>query len=288
MKRKHIFKAVAAAIAIWTAPQAAPAAELWRIEGLATPESALFDTARNRIVVSNINGSPGDADGNGFLSLVTVDGHIDTLHWVDGFDAPKGMAMVGDRLFVADLTVIREVDVTSGTLVASYPVEGAQFLNDVTASEDGSVYVSDMTADTIYRLKDGIVESWLRDARLNTPNGLAADGNTLFVGSWGPNMHADFSTDGPGGLIAIDLASKAITDVHGAEAAGNIDGVVLDGDTVFMTDYMKGVLLRLDADGTLSEVARLEPGSADLGGSADTLFIPMMFEGGLIAFTPDP
>lgn len=287
MIQKNTFKAVTAAIALWMAPQAAPAAELWRVGGLEMPESALFDTARDRIVVSNINGSPADVDGNGFLSLITAEGRIDTLHWVDGFDAPKGMAMVGDRLFVADLTYIREVDVTSGTLVASHPVAGAQFLNDVTAAEDGSVYVSDMTADAIYHLKDGKVEPWLRDARLNTPNGLAVDGSTLFVGTWGPNMQTDFSTDGPGGLIAIDLASKAITDIQGAETAGNIDGVVLDGDTVFMTDYMKGVLLRFDANGTLSEVARLKPGSADIGGNGGTLYVPMMFEGGLIALTPN-
>ncbi|RVD47581.1 ATP/GTP-binding protein, partial [Mesorhizobium sp. M2D.F.Ca.ET.140.01.1.1] len=52
---------------------AAEAGEIWRAGGFEQPESALFDAASNRIVVSNIAGNPGEADGNGYLSLPSGD-----------------------------------------------------------------------------------------------------------------------------------------------------------------------------------------------------------------------
>jgi len=56
---------------------------------LRTPESVLLDEGRNILYISNINGQPTDKDGNGFISKVTLDGKIENLKWVEGFDAPK-------------------------------------------------------------------------------------------------------------------------------------------------------------------------------------------------------
>ncbi len=66
--------------------------------GLATPEAALHDTVSDCYYVSNINGSPFDKDGNGFISKVTPEIKIRALRWIDGaspgteLDAPKGMS----------------------------------------------------------------------------------------------------------------------------------------------------------------------------------------------------
>ncbi|TKB29717.1 MAG: ATP/GTP-binding protein, partial [Mesorhizobium sp.] len=106
-------------------------AELWRTGGLEQPESALFDAAGKRIIISNIVGNPGEADGNGYLSILSMDGKMVTQHWTDGMDAPKGMAIAGGKLYVADLTHVRVVDLASGKLASTIDVPNAVFLNDM-------------------------------------------------------------------------------------------------------------------------------------------------------------
>ena len=83
-----ITSAFLAVIGIATAP-AAEAGELWRATGLEQPESALFDAANNRIIVSNIVGNPGDADGNGYLSVLSVDGKTVSRHWTEAWTHPR-------------------------------------------------------------------------------------------------------------------------------------------------------------------------------------------------------
>ena len=145
------------AIAGITGAPATQAGEIWRASGFEQPESALFDAANKRIVVSNIVGNPGKADGNGYLSLLSMDGKVIARHWVDGMDAPKGMAIARGKLYAADITKVRVVDLASGKLVSSIDVPGAVFLNDMTADTSGNVYVSDMLADTI-KIPEPIIE----------------------------------------------------------------------------------------------------------------------------------
>ncbi|TIW65791.1 MAG: ATP/GTP-binding protein, partial [Mesorhizobium sp.] len=76
----------------------AEAGEIWRASGFEQPESALFDAANKRIIVSNIAGNPGEADGNGYLSVLSLDGKLVARHWTDGMDAPEGMALSGGKL----------------------------------------------------------------------------------------------------------------------------------------------------------------------------------------------
>jgi predicted small lipoprotein YifL len=89
-----------------------------RIEGVgfATPESVLYDPAADVYLVANINGSPSDEDDNGFISRLSPDGTLIELLWIDGqdegvtLDAPKGMAIIGDTLYVADISRVRSFD----------------------------------------------------------------------------------------------------------------------------------------------------------------------------------
>src|SRR5262245_55231562 len=73
---------------------------------LNTPESVVHDTTGDVYLVSNINGSPVQKDGNGFISRVSPDGRIAEAKWIAGgvngvtLNAPKGMAIKGDTLFV--------------------------------------------------------------------------------------------------------------------------------------------------------------------------------------------
>ncbi|WP_192255231.1 SMP-30/gluconolactonase/LRE family protein [Mesorhizobium silamurunense] len=276
-----------AIISIATTP-AAQAGEIWRASGFEQPESALVDAANKRIVVSNIVGNPGDADGNGYLSLLSLDGKVITRHWVDGMDAPKGMAIASGRLYAADITKIRVVDLASGKLVSTIDVPGAVFLNDMTSDASGKVYVSDMLADTIYRIDGDKPELFVKDALLASPNGVFADGDRLIVASWGKGIKPDFSTAEPGSLLAVDLASKKVTPLPGAQEFADLDGVVAIGDDIYATAYMTGTLYRYRAGGKPEVVASFKPGSADIGTDGSSIiYVPLMNEGAVAALKID-
>ncbi|TIX02276.1 MAG: ATP/GTP-binding protein [Mesorhizobium sp.] len=282
-----ITSAFLAVIGIAATP-AAQAGELWRATGLEQPESALFDAANNRIIVSNIVGNPGEADGNGYLSVLSVDGKTITQHWTDGMDAPKGMAVAGGKLYVADIAKVRVVDLASGKLVASIAVPNAVFLNDMTADQSGKVYVTDMLADAIYRIDGDRPELFVKDAALASPNGVFADGNRLIVASWGKGIKPDFSTAEPGGLLSVDIASKVISPLPGARKFADLDGVIAIGDTIYATAYMTGTLYRYQGGAAPEAVAHFKPGSADIGTDGKSiLYVPLMNEGEVAALKLD-
>src|SRR5436190_1914394 len=65
---------------------------LWTLDkGLAQPESAYFEPTTQSIYVSNVQGSPVEKDGQGYISKVSPDGKMVAEKWVDGLNAPKGM-----------------------------------------------------------------------------------------------------------------------------------------------------------------------------------------------------
>ena len=80
--------------------------------GFSTPESVLYDPEADVYLVANIHGGPSARDGNGFISRLSPEGEVIALKWIDSaaegvtLDAPKGMALVGERLFVADIDVV--------------------------------------------------------------------------------------------------------------------------------------------------------------------------------------
>ena len=85
------------------AGSSAAAEEVWSLDGFKTPESVLYDAKRNVLYVTNIAGEAAEKDGVGYLSQVSPDGKLKTAEWVKGFDAPKGLVMKGDTLFVTDI-----------------------------------------------------------------------------------------------------------------------------------------------------------------------------------------
>ena len=239
------------------------------------PESAIFDAAHNRIIVSNIKGGFTDADGNGYLSSLNPDGTVMAQHWLTSLDAPKGMAILGKRLFVADVTGLVEVDLESAAVVAVHHAKTAEFLNDVTAADD-AVYVSDLMTDTIWRLQDENFEPWVQSAALSHPNGIAWDEDRLIVGSWGQGLHEDFTTDAPGDLLYVDPETLEIAVV--SAAVGNIDGVVAAKGRIIVSDWVKGELIEIQ-EGMPVTVAAFPAGLADIGSEGEKLFLPHMLEG---------
>ena len=265
------------ALMIFIGAQPATAQELWVLDGFEMPESVLVDSERQQLIVSNIVGHPGETDANGYLSRVSLDGTLIERQWVTGLDAPKGMALIGRELLVADLGRLHRIDADTGAIIESLTPDGALFLNDVTSNADVA-WVSDLMTNTIWRYSDGNFVPWLQSEEISHPNGLLIDGQRLLVGSWGVGLHDDFSTDEPGALLSVDLASKAISTV--APSVGNIDGIARVQGILFVSDWLSGALLGVnEATNSVVEKQRFPEGLADISSNKGALYLPLMLDG---------
>lgn len=272
-------------LTVSTALAAAPV-EVWRVTGLSNPESVLFDPTANILYVSNVGGDAAEKDGKGFITRLSLDGKVLDLDWVSGLDAPKGLAQVGDKLYVSDIDSLVAIDTKTGAITKRYPAAGAKFLNDVTADEHGRIFVSDMVTNQIWLLDGDQFTVWLQDAKLENPNGLKVSGNKLIVASWGV-MKPDFSTDVPGHLLAVDLTSKEISNLGDPKPVGNLDGLEPDGaGGWYLTDWVSGGLFHAEPDGRASQQLDLAPGSADIGmiPASKLVLVPMMNESEVVAY----
>ena len=134
---RHLFPFVPSAVLFLLSLTAAGAAAgetrlepIWTLKGLSAPESVAVSADGSFLYVSNVNGEADAADGNGFISRVSVDGKMLEEKWAMGLDGPKGLVLKGARLFVTDITRVVELDAATGKRVAAHDVPGAKFLND--------------------------------------------------------------------------------------------------------------------------------------------------------------
>src|SRR6266850_3826250 len=237
------------------APVAAPtppppaATKVAVVEGFLTPESVLHDPAQDIYFVSNINGSPTAKDNNGFISRVRPDGAIENLKFIEGgragvtLNAPKGLAVSGDTLWVADIDVVRAFNARTGAPLDSVKLDsmGAVFLNDVTVASTGALYITDTGIrfddvsnvlhpgpDRIFRIgPDRKVTVAARGDSLGWPNGITVDqvGKRFIIVSFGAAKAV--LTWKPG-----DKAPKVI-----AKGAGGFDGVEVAGTRILVSSW---------------------------------------------------
>src|SRR5258705_8138625 len=77
--------------------------KLWETDSvLAVPESALY--YNDTLYVSLINGQAWDADHKGGIAKLDKKGNILDSVWVVGLNAPKGMGVWENKLYVADIS----------------------------------------------------------------------------------------------------------------------------------------------------------------------------------------
>ncbi|MGE0871860.1 MAG: SMP-30/gluconolactonase/LRE family protein [Kofleriaceae bacterium] len=246
---------------------AEPAPSAITVEGLSTPESVLFDEAGDRYIVSNINGQPAAADDNGFLSVVTPSG--EATKWIDGakpdvkLDAPKGMAISGDMLWVADITVVRRFDLKTGAQKDDVKIKGATFLNDVVSDGAGGVYVSDSGldasfkptgTDAIYQIDTaGKVTPRAKDKALGAPNGLVRAADKLWAVTFGTGEV--YEVDAKGAKQNVSKPPK-----------GQLDGIVaLEGGDVLVSSWEGKAVYRNTPGGEWKEVISGVESPADIG-----------------------
>ncbi|WP_461109126.1 SMP-30/gluconolactonase/LRE family protein [Spirosoma koreense] len=244
---------------------------------LRTPESVLFD-GNNTLYVANIDGKSDSLDGSGFISKVSLDGKIENLRWTSGLNAPKGMGLYKDKLYVTDVYRLVCINTANGQAEKTWDAVGkGAFLNDVTVDKDGTVYVSDSRADKIYRLKEGNWEVLVAGEQLNKPNGVLAVGkDKLMVGS-----------TKIGALRTMDLTTKAMTTV--ADGMANTDGIVpADKGSYFVSDW-NGQVFHVSADGAKQQLLdtrgeKVNAADIEYVAKKKLLIIPTFFKNKLVAY----
>ena len=208
------------------------------VPGFNTPESVKYDSDQDVYFVTNINGNPSSKDGNGWIARVRPDSAGGSRYTVDTLvrggrngatlNAPKGMAIAGDTLWVADIDAVRGFNRRTGapTRTVNFASLQATFLNDIAVGSDGAVYITDTGIrfnpdgnmgtpgrQRIFRFTGSQPPSAAVETdSLGNPNGIAAQGSRFVVVPFNANS---IYTWEPGGTARQSIAS----------GAGQFDGV---------------------------------------------------------------
>lgn len=154
--------------------------KLWQTDSvLAIPESVKFDGNNQILYVSLIDGDGSKKDGKGGVAKLKLDGSIIDTLWITGLNAPKGLALYGDLLYVADLSDVVVVQVSEGKVIKKIPVERAVFLNDIAVDKNGVVYVSDSRKNKVHQIINSNVTVFADG--LPNANGVLTVGSDVYV-----------------------------------------------------------------------------------------------------------
>jgi len=251
----------------------ATSSEAVQITGLESPNSFVGDPLGTEYFISNINGEPDARDNNGFITKLDTDGKTLNLKFIQGgvadvlLHAPKGLALVGQMLYVADLDQLKGFDKTTGKLIVtvSFPAASNQkpvALTDVAAGPAGLLYVSDQQSNSIYRIEADAghrVSLFVHDDRLAGPAGLAVHPKTnhLMAVSWDKGKILEITPDGQ----LTELVSNGFF----TSRFQNLSGIDFDRwGNMYVSDFTKGKIWRMTRDNRFQVIAEYLPAPADI------------------------
>ena len=250
------------------------------VEGFSSPESTIVN--KSDLYVSNVGKElkPTLKDGDGFISKLDVNGKIKELHFIDGLDAPKGMGIIGNTLFVADINTLRGFDLQTKKEVFNVVFEGVNFLNDITVKDSNTLFIGASDTSAIYEVNISN-KSYKKLMDFIVPNGLFYEDGILYAAQLGSTTQNMF--DGKGKLYKIDLKdNNKLTQLGTFE--GVLDGVTKVGNKVYVSDWgnakKTGIIRVYDLKTKKESVleAELFMGAADfwIDEKSKKIFMPQM------------
>jgi sugar lactone lactonase YvrE len=252
------------------------------------PESARYDRDLDVWFVSNVNGTALQKDNNGYISRLRPDGTPYSVKFIEGgkkgvtLHAPKGLAISGDTLWVADIDVARAFNKRTGALIATVSTGGkARMLNGAALGPDGAIYMTDTGVlfgpkgevshpgpDQVFRITRAGATSVLTSAKLEGPNGI----------TWDPPRRR---------FIIVSFLGKGIygwkpgdTDIESiGSGPGRQDGVVVLPDgRILVTSWTDSSLFVLE-NGQPQKVAKVTtPADIDIDPRDLRVAVPLLRE----------
>lgn len=255
------------------------------LTGFATPECVVHDPIADVYLVSCIDGAPSAKDGKASIQRIEPSGRKVDADFIRGgvagvtLHAPKGMAIAGDVLWVADIDVLRRFERATGKPLGEVAIPGASFLNDVSVAPDGSVWVTDSGMDASFQPDgndsihvvdpSGAVRQVAKSRELANPNGIVATATGAYVVDLGSGWFAQ-----------VDAAGRR-TPLTKAPSAG-LDGLVRLPDGRWLASSWAGSsILAFDRQGGVRAVAEGLDKPADIGFDAvrGRLLVPLFGKG---------
>ena len=275
MRTRNVFLIALIALATTTKNSAAQiklSDPIWEAkDSLSVPESVLYRNDTKELYVSLINGAGNVKDGKGGIAILNLDGSFKNANWIIGLNAPKGLAIYKNTLYVADITAVVSIDIPSGKVKNKLEIDGAVFLNDLTVDNKGTLYVSDTRTNKIYQIENNKYTLYLEN--VTSANGLKWIKNELFVLA---------GTE----LWKINAKKQTKVIAKGFEKVG--DGLEPIGNGEFIVTCWAGIIYHLKADGTIYKIQDVQGkmNTADLGYNPQEkiIYIPTFNQNSVIAY----
>lgn len=257
------------------------------------PESVATDGHSYYIADIGKAMTPDARDGDGMIWKMSPDGKIaGGKPLATGFNAPKGIAIVGKALYFTDIDHVRGIDLKTGRPVRTIDLSstGSAFLNDLARKDDTTLLVTSTDRNKIYIIYLGDtahVEELIFSGTITGANGICYHAGTdrVYVNGVGTT---DGSTLGEIGYIDLNATERKL--VPATERRGMYDGIAMaDDHTLIVSDWVafgkKGQVLRIDLETGKETVLNTDliSGSADftLDGKGNAI-IPEMIDGNLL------
>ena len=149
---------------------------------------------------------------------------------VDDLDAPLGMTLVDERLYIVDNNRVKVFAWPGFELRSTVTLE-TTVANDIAVAQDHTIYVTDTARhEVVVIAADGLQSVLTGKAQFKGANGIEISGNDLYVGG----AH----------LWHVDLAHDTVTRI-GPGWLSDIDGIELEPDGTLQVTPVAGPLIRL-------------------------------------------
>jgi sugar lactone lactonase YvrE len=254
---------------------AATAQKIGEATGLKTPESVKYDADLDVYFVSNIDGNPSGKDGKGEITKIRADSTGTSMPFIESgkngvtLNAPKGLAIKGDTLWVADIDAVRAFNKRTGAPISSVDLRGqkATFLNDVAIGGDGDVYVTDTGiafdakgqvshpgVNRVFKIAGKTATEAAKGDSIQSPNGITWDSaNNRF-------LIATFSGND---VLAWAPGSDKVT--HVASGPGQYDGIEVLSDGRILVSSWADSAVHVIQNGKMSALVHNVNAPADIG-----------------------
>lgn len=228
---------------------------VWQATGLDDPVAATYDPITDAVYVSNQNGEEWSGTGGYIAKLDPATGAIVTRHFIGSIAtdsplrAPKGLAVLGDIVFVADIESLKAFSLASQQASGVWSAPDGHLV-DVTLGPGRDLFVSDTQNGEVLRLvwSNYVYTLQIFYGPIGSPGPLGLMGGSVLVGLGSqPNWAVakiDISTQeafayvdkDPGNLIPRGLDTddtggiffSSGADIYQADRDGNAQTIITE------------------------------------------------------------